>query len=208
MVDIFRKHWSLKASSTNNNCEISKGLISRKIVAMATKEIRPPLSRPVWYVEDKVLHQLELDNENFNPLTPIGSPTTITSAKRGTKRCHGDATPNTKSLKDFFKSPNRSTESVARYLNLTDDMPSKKLKLATPTKGEATPPNNDVILIEDDTKENIPLVNDRHGNEEQSINNNGVNMQSINHHDNEKGIDWEQCLSNSHHLSVPIDCHL
>lgn len=51
-----------------NTSGISKRQLEKKIQAIASKEVRLPLSRSVWYVHDAMLKQYGLDQENFTPL--------------------------------------------------------------------------------------------------------------------------------------------
>lgn len=103
IITVFRTHWGAKMSMNSPNpppdlvpdkvdstpksttdsalfqhyakaSGISKRQLEKTIQAIATKEARPPLNKPVWYVHDNVMKQYGLTQENLTPLVPDSLP--------------------------------------------------------------------------------------------------------------------------------------
>jgi hypothetical protein len=104
-----------------NASNISKYQMEKKIKAIAVKEIRPPISKAVWYVHDAVLKQYGLEKENFTPLYTNGTAL-LTTTERASINSATPETPNQqrvpkrklghagKSLLDFLKSPKEKSQ--------------------------------------------------------------------------------------------------
>lgn len=147
--------------------------------------------------------------KKFSAVSLVQVPIKLTEpqqSKRLGKRCHDNmTTPNTKSIKDFFKSPlSTSKENVARCLDLT--VQSKRPKLATPGK-ERTTPTNPLLVDDADSNENAIGCHDDDGNAPRC---HEEKMEITESKENEQlqMIDWTKCLAKSQELSVSVDCHL
>lgn len=157
-----------------NASKISKRQLEKKIQAIAVKEIRPPITKAVWYVHDAVLKQYGLETENFAPLVPNGSP--FLSEKSVEQALVTPETPNQqkvskrksgyvgKSLLHFLsKSPADKAHIFSPPKRMKLDPPlsvGKSLRdfLSRPPANEAqtpshpkpdlSPANNDVIILD------------------------------------------------------------
>lgn len=202
LANIFQKHWELKMTdnSSSDGSNISKKQLKLKITTIASKEIRPPSQKPLWYVKDDILQQFGLINGGFTPLSPMGSHTK-SNVKRGIKRCHGEVTPTMKPLQEFFKTP-PSNKPVARCLHLNESNEVKKPRIETT-------PTSQIILIDDpmDEKENYKSSeyhsdNMKCSNTEMDYTPDKSQPQSI------PFIDWQKQLLDSHMITIPIDLHM
>lgn len=148
--------------------------------------------------------------EKFSAVSLVQVPIKLTEpqqSKRLGKRCHDNmTTPNTKSIKDFFKSPlSTSKENVARCLDLT--IQSKRPKLATPGK-EVTTPTNPLLVDDADSKENAIGCHDDDGNASRCHEEEKMEITESKENEQLQMIDWTKCLAKSQELSVSVDCHL
>lgn len=126
---------------------ISKRQLEKKIQAIAIKEVRAPVFRPVWYVHEEVLKQYGLDLENFTALVPNGSPTL--SAK-SVDHTHTPPSSNAK----IFVSPDPANHSAKKkgksLLQFLTRSPLDKSQLPSPKrpKVETECGRHDVIIVD------------------------------------------------------------
>ena len=162
-----------------NASGISKRQLEIKIQSIATKDLRPPHSKPVWCVHDFVLQHYDIDPQEITPLVvsppskstcdkpKMMSPETPCSngVKRGIKR-KTDGTPSVKTLFEVLpKSPGickapKETKTIAASKHTppqvinppsTSSPPIKKVRLNNPTSSNV----GEVIVIQsDDSLEN------------------------------------------------------
>lgn len=111
------------------------------------KEIRPPISKAVWYVHDNVLKQYGLEKENLTSLVPSGSPFLSTrSAEQATAKSFTPERPKQKiskrkagkSLLDFLS---RSPADKSQMFS-----PPKRLKVDPSTSPAVK--HNDVLILD------------------------------------------------------------
>lgn len=136
-----------KASSPFQEYEsasgISKRQLEKKIQAIAIKEVRAPVFRPVWYVHEEVLKQYGLDLENFTALVPNGSPTLL-SAKSVD---HTHTPPSSVSPDPANHSAKRKGKSLLQFLTRS---PLDKSQLPSPKrpKVETECGHHDVVIVD------------------------------------------------------------
>ena len=131
--------------------KISKRQMEQKIRAIAVKEVRPPISKPVWYVHDAVLRKYGLNQENFDPLILNASPST------GARSAEHRTPP---PFKARYVTPQKPKVSKRKSPSLLDFLskspagsPPKRLKMEPTThpKTEATPlktADDDIVILD------------------------------------------------------------
>ncbi len=122
---------------------ISKRQLERKILAIATKEQRQGHHRPIWYVQDAVMQQYNLDPTSLTPLVPVAtpfsekscekvhqvSPETPCSSSGGKKKGVKRKIERMQSVKSLFEALVKSPP------NSSGKPSAKKAKLELPTFG-------------------------------------------------------------------------
>lgn len=96
-VSPFCSSSKLKTPGTNNGNDlenasgISKRQLEKKIQSIATKEVRAPSNKQLWYVHDAVLEKYGIDGNSVSPLRPLSS--CVTTAKSGNENATTPQTP-------------------------------------------------------------------------------------------------------------------
>ena len=114
------------SSELENASGISKRQLEKKIQFMATKEVRPPSSRQLWYVHNTVLEKYNIDVNTLSPLLTspsVGAAKSTPSENGNSRRVPSPQTPygsgttrkrkpkGVKSLFDFVNSSSSSPSS-------------------------------------------------------------------------------------------------
>lgn len=175
IVNAFRTHWGAKVSMNSPNpppnplpdkvdstpkstsqyanaSGISKRQLEKRIQAIATKEARPPHSKPMWYVNDSVMKQYGLSQENLTPLVPDSSP--ILSPK------YQPLSKTPESAGTILKRKNnRAGKSLLQFLSRSPLAPSpKRRKCEVSGRGR----QEDVIILD-------PLETDKNNPPQQQV---------------------------------------
>lgn len=183
IIKTFRTHWGAKVSinspnpvppaedkpvdstpkSTNptqmqeyaNASGISKRQLEKKIQAIAKKEVRVPMGRPVWYVHESVMKQYGLSQENLTPLVPdICSPLLSPKLPDQQPACKTPETAN-QVCRSLKRKNGVMGKSLLQFLSKPPLTPSpKRIKLDVPLEGmqenslsKYSPPSQDADVI-------------------------------------------------------------
>ena len=134
---------------------ISQRQMDRKIKAIAVKEVRLPIMKPVWYVHSSILKQHGLEQEDFTPLMQDASGSPLLCEKTVEQLTPSSATKPSESPPDSGKSagrgvkrkPNSVGKSLLQFLvpaGKTTLIPSpKRPKIVPPQEGGS----DDVIIV-------------------------------------------------------------
>lgn len=129
----------LQFQEYENSCGISKRQLEKKVQVIAVKEYRTPINRPAWYVHQEILRQYGLDQENFTPLRPDGSPPQ--SAKLvmpfNNRQMSPPVDPPVKQIK------RNASKSLLQFLK-SSPVSAKRIKLSSNTCDD----NSDVMIVE------------------------------------------------------------
>lgn len=150
---------------------ISKRQLERKIQTIATKEIRPPTHKPLWYVYNSVLQQYNMEPSKMTPLVPLVSPVskpppskvaapeTPCTTKKGMKR-KVEGTPSVKSLFEALtksSSPPVVEPPKEKKPRLEEGVGSQQIAEEATTEGKHTEVKTNVLSLSGEPAKRSPL---------------------------------------------------